>query len=71
MVNCDVNMRRIDVGWIAQDLIVIHFELKNLNILCAKQSGNKEAICLACILFLNQVVIDSSRVCLDWVSVIY
>ena len=33
-VNCDATMFTTDVGWIARDLIVILFRLKNLNILC-------------------------------------
>ena len=60
-----------DVGWIFQNLIVILFGSKNLNILFVKRSENKAAICLARFLFINQIVIDSSRVCLGWVSVIY
>ena len=51
-----------EVGWIIRDLIVIPFGLKNLNILIVKRSENKAAICLARFLFLNPVVIDSSRV---------
>ena len=70
-VNCDATMLKTNVGWIVRDLIVILFSLKNLNILFVKRSENKAAICLARFLFLNQVVIDSSRVCLGWVSVIY
>ena len=46
-------------GWIAQDLIVIHFTLKNLDIQCVKRFENKAAICLAHFLFHNQVVIDT------------
>ena len=70
-VNYDANMFTTELGWIIRDLIVIPFGLKNLNILIVKRSENKAAICLAHFLFLNQVVIDSSRVCLCWVSVIY
>ena len=70
-VDCDAIMFTIDIGWIVRDLIVILFDLKNLNILFVKRSENKAVICLACFLFLNQVVIDSSRVCLGCVSVIY
>ena len=70
-VNCDAIMFTTDVGWIARDLIVILFRLKNLNILCVKRSENKAATCLARFLFHNQVVIDSSVVCLGWISVIY
>ena len=55
-----------NVGWIVPDLIVILFGLKNLNIRFVKQSENKAAICLASFLFFNQVVIDSSGVCLDF-----
>lgn len=68
---CNATMFTTDVGWIVRDLIVILFGSKNLNILLVKRSENKTAICLARFLFLNQVVIDSSRVCLGWVSVIY
>ena len=65
-VNCDATMFTNDVGWIARDLIVIRFGLKNLNILFVKRSENKTAICLARFLFLNEVVIDSSRVCMGF-----
>ena len=70
-VDCDAIMFTIDIGWTVRDLIVILFDLKNLNILFVKRSENKAVICLARFLFLNQVVIDSSRVCLGWVLVIY
>ena len=60
-----------DIGWIVRDLIVIPFGSKNLNIQFVKRSENKVAICLARFLFLNQAVIDSSRLCLGLFSVIY
>ena len=60
----------IDGDWIVRDLIVIFFGSKNLDILFVKRSEKKAAICLVRFLFLNQVVINSSRACL-WVSVIY
>ena len=56
------------IGCIVRNLIVILF---SLNILFVKRSGKKTVICLARVFFLNQVVIDSSRVCIGWVSVIY
>ena len=70
-VDCDASMFTTDVGSIVRDLIIILFGSKNLNILFVKRSENKAVICLARFLFINQVVIVSSRVCLGWVSVIY
>ena len=64
MVNCDAPITKTDVAWIARDFIIILFSLKNLNILFVKRFENKTAICLARFLFLNQVVIDSSSVCI-------
>ena len=66
-VNCDATSFLVDVGWIAQGVIVIFFSFKNLNILCVKQSENKTTICLARLLFHNQVVVANSGVCPDWV----
>ena len=63
-VNHDATMFTTDLGWIVRDLIVILFGLKNFNIQFVKRSENKAAICLARFLFLNQVVIDSSSVCI-------
>ena len=70
-VDCDATMSTTDVTWIVRDLIVILFDSKNLNILFVKRFENKTVMCLARFLFLNHVVIDSSRVCLGWISVIY
>ena len=50
-VNCDVTMFTIDVDWIARDLIVISFGLKNLNIQFVKRCENKTNICLVRFLF--------------------
>ena len=54
-VDCDATMFTNGVGWIVRDLIVILFCSKNSNILFAKRSENKAAICLARFLFLNPV----------------
>ena len=45
------------------------FRSKNMSILCVKQSENKTTICLVRCLFHNQIVVDTSRVCPDWVSI--
>ena len=40
-----------DVGWMARDIIVILFRLKNMNIQSVKRSENKMTICLVLPLF--------------------
>ena len=67
-VNCVTNSFKDNLGQIAQDVIIILYRLKNLNI-HAKQPENKTAICLVYFLFYNQVVIDSLRVCHNWISI--
>ena len=60
-VNCDATCFRTGVGWIARDVIVILFRLKNLNILCIKRSENKMAICLACLSFTIRLYLTVRR----------
>ena len=45
-VNCDATSFITDVGWIAQNIIVILFRSKNMNIIFVKRSENKTTICL-------------------------
>ena len=68
-VNCDATSFTADVGWIARDVIVILFRLKNLIFCVLSDLKTKRLFVLACFLFHNQVVVDSSRVCLGWGSV--
>ena len=70
-VNCDTTSFIIDVGWITRDIIVILFRSKNMNILFVNRSENKTTICLVRSLFHNQIVIDNSGVCPDWVCASY
>lgn len=49
----DDTMFTADVGWIASNLIIILFWLRNLHNLCIKWSENKSTICLVYLFFLG------------------